>query len=195
MTIPTELFTVSNLLTSFRILCLPFLLFLAWQGHEGIFMGLLAAAFLSDAFDGLAARLLGQVSQFGAQLDSWADVSLFITITISAWWLWPEIVRSEALYIAVIMACYLLPAIIGYLKFHAFTSYHTWIVKCAVAAIGLSLYIFFLGGPVWPFRWATALCVLAAVEEIAITAVSTELHSNVRSLWDVMKHLSNKNRR
>jgi hypothetical protein len=132
------------------------------------------------------------VSQFGAQLDSWADVSLFVTITISAWWLWPEIVRREAVYIGVIMVCYLLPAIVGYLKFRAFTSYHTWIVKAAVASIGISLYVFFWGGPVWPFRWATALCVLAAIEEIAITAVSTELHSDVRSLWDVLRRLSRK---
>jgi phosphatidylglycerophosphate synthase len=194
MKIPPELFTIPNLLTSFRIVCVPFLLFLAWQDYENVFMGLLAAAFLSDVLDGLAARLTGQISQFGAKLDSWADVSLFVTITISASWLWPDIVRSEAAYIVVVMACYLLPAIIGYLKFRAFTSYHTWIVKCAVAAIGVSLYVFFLGGPVWPFRWATALCVLAAIEEIAITVVSTELHSDVRSLWDVLRHLAGKRR-
>ena len=193
MTFPPELFTLPNLLTEFRILCLPFLLFLAWQDYETAFMVLLAAAFLSDVLDGLAARWTGQISQFGARLDSWADVSLFVTITISAWWLWPEIVRSEAAYIAVVMACYALPALIGYLKFRAFTSYHTWIVKCAVAAIGLSLYIFFVGGPVWPFRWATALCVLAAIEEIAITVVSTEPHSDVRSLWDVLRHLTKNN--
>jgi phosphatidylglycerophosphate synthase len=192
MTIPPELFTIANLLTAFRILCVPILLLLASLGHETAFMWLLAAAFLSDAFDGLAARLTGQVSQFGAQLDSWADVSLFVTITISAWWLWPEIVHREAVYISVVMACYLLPAIVGYLKFRAFTSYHTWIVKAAVASVGISLYVFFWGGPVWPFRWATALCVLAAIEEIAITAVSTELHSDVRSLWDVLRHLSRK---
>jgi phosphatidylglycerophosphate synthase len=192
MKIPHELLTVPNLLTVFRLLCAPVLLGLAWQGYATAFLVLLAAAFLSDAVDGLIARLSGQVSQFGAKLDSCADVTLFLTITISAWWLWPEIVRREAVYVGVVMASYLLPAIIGYLKFHAVTSYHTWIVKCAVAATAVSLYVFFLGGPVWLFRLATVLCVLAAIEEIAITAVSTELHSDVRSLWDVLRHLSRK---
>jgi phosphatidylglycerophosphate synthase len=187
MKLAPEWVTLPNLLTLSRILCLPILLGLAWQGRETAFMAVLAAAFLSDAFDGLAARLTGQVSQFGARLDSWADAGLFTTITLSAWWLWPQIVHDEASYIVVVMASYLLPALVGYLKFRAFTSYHTWIVKCAVAAIGLSLYVFFLGGPIWPFRWAVAICVLAALEEIAITAVSTELHSDVRSLWDVLK--------
>lgn len=180
------------MLTAFRILCAPVLLAMAWQGYATAFMALLAAAFLSDVLDGFVARLSGQVSQFGARLDSWADATLFSTITISAWWLWPDVVRREAGYVLVVMACYVLPAFVGYLKFRAITSYHTWIVKCAVAAIGLSLYVFFLGGPVWPFRLATALCVLAAIEEIAITTVSTELHSDVRSLLDVLRHLSKK---
>lgn len=190
MMLPPELFTLPNLLTSFRIVCLPVLLFCAWQGYETAFMSVLAAAFLSDAFDGLAARLTGQVSQFGARLDSYADVTLFLTITLSAWWLWPETVRQEAVYIGIVMASYLLPAIAGYVKFRAFTSYHTWLVKCAVGSIGVSLYIIFLGGPVWPFQWAAGLCVLAALEELAITWVSKDLHSDVRSLWDVMRRLS-----
>jgi len=192
MIIPPELLSIPNVLTAFRILCVPILLFLSWQGFENAFMALLAAAFLSDVFDGLVARLTHQTSQFGAKLDSWADISLFVTITLSAWWLWPDIVHNEIAYVLIIIVCYLLPAIVGYLKFHAFTSYHTWIVKCAVAAIGTSLYVFFLGGPVWPFRWATMLCVLAAIEEITITMVSTELHSDVRSLCDVLGHLSRK---
>jgi CDP-diacylglycerol--glycerol-3-phosphate 3-phosphatidyltransferase len=192
MKIPSELLTAPNLLTAFRIVCAPVLLVMAWQGYATAFMALLVAAFLSDALDGLVARLSGQVSQFGAKLDSWADAILFSTITVSAWWLWPEIVRREAVYVGVVMASYLLPAIVGYLKFRAVTSYHTWIVKFAVATVGLSLFVLFLGGPAWPFRLGTALCVLAAVEEIAITAVSTELHSDVRSLLDVLKHLSRK---
>jgi phosphatidylglycerophosphate synthase len=192
MNLPPELLTLPNLITTFRILCLPVLLTLAWQNHETAFMVVLAAAFLSDVLDGFIARLTHQLSQFGARLDSWADISLFITITLSAWWLWPEIVRNELAYVLILTGCYFLPALIGYLKFHAFTSYHTWIVKCAVAAIGISLYVFFLGGPVWPFRWATALCVLAAIEEIAITAVSTELQSDVRSLPDALRHLHKK---
>jgi CDP-diacylglycerol--glycerol-3-phosphate 3-phosphatidyltransferase len=192
MNIPPELLTVPNLLTAFRILCAPVLLAMAWQGYATAFLLLLALAFLSDVLDGLVARLCGQVSQFGAKLDSWADATLFLTITISAWWLWPEIVRREAVYVGTVIICYLLPAVVGYLKFNEVTSYHTWLVKCAVAATGLSMYSVFLGGPAWPFRLATALCVLAAIEEIAITAVSAKLHSNVRSICNVLRPISRK---
>jgi CDP-diacylglycerol--glycerol-3-phosphate 3-phosphatidyltransferase len=194
MKIPHEFMTVANGLTAFRLLCSPVLLALAWQGYAIAFLLLLAAAFFSDAVDGLVARLYGQVSEFGAKLDSCADVTLFVTITLCAWWLWPDIIRHEALYVGVVMACYLLPAIIGYVKFSAVTSYHTWLVKAALAAVGLSLYPLFLGFSAWPFRLAIVLCVLAAAEEIAITLVSSELHSNVRSLWDVLWHQAGKNK-
>ncbi|MGR8933134.1 MAG: CDP-alcohol phosphatidyltransferase family protein [Gammaproteobacteria bacterium] len=187
MKIRRELLTVPNLLTGFRFFCAPILLTLAWQGHSTTFLLLLAMAFLSDALDGMAARLSGQVTQFGAILDSWADMVTYLTITLGAWWLWPDIVRREALYAGIIVASYVLPVAIGLFKFGALTSYHTWTVKLAAASIGLTYYVLFLGGPSWPFRIAALVCVIAAFEEIAITLVSTELHSNVGSLFNVLR--------
>ncbi|MDD1641346.1 MAG: CDP-alcohol phosphatidyltransferase family protein, partial [Methylococcaceae bacterium] len=51
--------TLPNLLTGFRFVAAPGLLWLAWQGHEIAFMILLAIAFLTDLLDGLVARLTG----------------------------------------------------------------------------------------------------------------------------------------
>jgi len=53
--------------------------------------------------------------------------------------------------------------------------------------MGLTLYVLFLGGPAWPFRAAAVVCILAAVEEIAITLLLPEPESNLRSVWDVLK--------
>lgn len=185
-----ELLTVPNLLTGFRFICAPLLLLLAWQGHATAFLLLLAAAFLSDALDGMTARLTGQVTQFGAVLDSWADMITYLTVTIGSWWLWPEIIRREALYAGIVITSYMLPVAVGFLKFGALTSYHTWTVKLAAASIGLTFYVLFLGGPSWPFQIAAMICIAAAIEEIAITLVSTEMHSNVRSIWNVLRRPS-----
>lgn len=179
--------TLPNLLTGFRFVAAPVLLWLAWRGSSTAFMVLLAVCFLTDMLDGLAARLTGQISEFGAVLDSWADVILYLTISIGCWWLWPEMVRREGFYVVMIVASYLLPALAGFSKFGCFTSYHTWLVKIAVAAMGLTLYVLFLGGPVWPFRVAAVACLLAAVEEIGLTLLLSEPKSNVRSIWFVLK--------
>jgi CDP-diacylglycerol--glycerol-3-phosphate 3-phosphatidyltransferase len=180
--------TLPNLLTGFRFVAAPFLLCLAWYNHPIAFMVLLALAFLSDLLDGLAARLTNQVSQFGAALDSWADVITYLTIALSCWWLWPEIVNRELLYAGLIVASFLLPAAVGLYKFGCFTSYHTWGVKIAAATMGSSLYILFLGGSAWPFRIAAVLCIVAALEEILITWLLNEPKSNLRSVWDILKH-------
>ncbi|MGZ8151536.1 MAG: CDP-alcohol phosphatidyltransferase family protein [Methylovulum sp.] len=180
--------TLPNLLTGFRFAAAPVLLGLAWYGYAIAFMVLLAVCFLTDALDGLAARLTGQVSEFGATLDSWADVITYLTISLCCWWLWPEVVQREGIYVAMIVASCLLPAVAGFWKFGCFTSYHTWAVKIAVAAMGLTLYVLFLGGAAWPFRAAAVLCLLAAIEEIGLTLLLQEPKSNVCSILHVYKH-------
>jgi len=178
--------TLPNLLTGFRFVAAPFLLGLAWYGYSLGFMALLAVCFLTDLLDGLAARLTGQVSEFGAALDSWADVIIYLTISLCCWWLWPDVVQRESVYVGMIVASCLLPAIAGFSKFGCFTSYHTWMVKIAAASMGLTLYVLFLGGSAWPFRVAAVICLLAAVEEIALTLLLPEPRSNVRSVWSVL---------
>ncbi len=190
---PSKL-TLPNLLTGFRFVAAPILLWLAWNGHGVAFMVLLALAFLTDMLDGMVARLTGQVTPFGATLDSWADVIIYLTIALCCWWLWPEVVRREALYVGLIVASCLLPALAGILKFGRFTSYHTWGVKIAAASMGLTLYVLFLDGPTWPFRIAAAICTLAAIEEIIITLLLPEPESNLRSVWDVLKRSTRNNR-
>lgn len=179
--------TLPNLLTGFRFVAAPGLLWLAWQGFGIAFMVLLALAFLTDLLDGFAARLTGQVSEFGATLDSWADVVTYLTITVACWWLWPAVVIRELVFVCLMVASCLLPAIVGFSKFGRFTSYHTWGVKIAAASMGSSLYLLFLGGPTWPFRIAAIICILAAIEEIVLTLLLPAPVSNVRSIWDVLK--------
>jgi phosphatidylglycerophosphate synthase len=190
MTLLQSLLTLPNLLTCFRFVAAPLLLELAWHGYKDGFLILLALAFVSDALDGLTARLTGQVTQLGATLDSWADVIIYLTIAICAWWLWPTVVKSEMVYVALIITSYLLPALIGMLKFGTFTSYHTWMVKIAAGSMALTLYVLFLSGVVWPFRIAALLCAIAAIEEIIITLILTEKRSNISSLRQVLRTLN-----
>lgn len=179
--------TLPNVLTGFRFIAAPILLWLAWHNHGIAFMELLAVTFLTDFLDGMAARLTGQVTQFGATLDSWADVITYLTIALCCWWLWPEVVSRERFYVGLIVASCLLPALLGFFKFGRFTSYHTWAVKIAAAAMALTLYVLFLGGPAWPFRAAAVICIIAAVEEMVITLLLPEPESNLRSVWAIVK--------
>jgi CDP-diacylglycerol--glycerol-3-phosphate 3-phosphatidyltransferase len=179
--------TLPNLISSIRFITAPVMLWLAWNGYGMAFMAVLAIAFLSDVLDGLAARLTGQMSRFGAMLDTWADLATYLTIGFGSWWLWPDIVHREDIYLYIILACFLIPALFGTIKFDTYTSYHTWGVKIAAASIGLSLYPLFLGGPAWPFRIAVYIYVIAAIEEVAITLILSKSQSNVRTIWHILQ--------
>ncbi len=178
----SDRFNAANMLTGFRLVAAPILLGFAWFDLPIAFLVLLGVAFFSDVLDGYVARRLGQTSNFGARLDSWSDGVIYLTIVISAWWLWPDIVSEQAAFVWVVVACFTLPTIVGLIKFNTFTSYHTWSVKIAAALMGSSIYPLFLFEINWPFHFATLVCILASIEEIAITLLMPEPHSNVRSL-------------
>jgi len=91
-------------------------------------------------------------------------------------------VGAECVWLAVAVASYIVPVAIGYAKYGRLTSYHTRLARLSAYAGGASALVVFAGGPTVPFRIATALLVLAEIEEIAITAVLPEWRANVRSL-------------
>jgi len=181
------LLTLPNLLTSIRFITAPLMLCLAWNDYGLAFMSVLAFAFLTDILDGLAARLTGQVTEFGTRLDTWADLATYLTIGFGSWWLWPEIVHRENLYLYAIIACYLVPAVLGMIKFGSYPSYHTWGVKVAAVSIGVSLYPLFLTDIAWPLRLSVFIYALAAIEEVAITLCLDKLQSNVGTIWHVLR--------
>lgn len=182
-----ELLSLPNLLTCVRFVAAPFLLWLAWSGKGDAFLILLAITFLSDVLDGMAARMLNQQSELGAFLDSAADLLIYGIMALSIWRLWPDIAQREIFYIAIVIISFALPVTIGIVKFNSFTSYHTWLVKAAVVITGIAFFILFIFNIAWPFRIAAFVCLLAALEEIAITFYLTKLRSDVRSLWHLIR--------
>lgn len=180
--------SLANALTGFRLaIAAPLMLVFAIAGERGLFLWMLVASFFTDFIDGTVARLSGRPNRFGAMLDSWADVTAYVSIAISVWLLWPELVRREWMPFTAIVASFLTPSLVGLAKFGRFTSYHTLLVKAAVAATAAGLLLLLWGGPAWPFRLAAVLAVLAALEEIAITSVLEEPRSNVRGIYAVWR--------
>lgn len=81
---PTFRMTPADLLTSLRLLLVPVLWVLALLELPVALGVLLAVAGLTDVLDGPVARITGQSSRYGAQLDSLADILLMSSIF---WWL------------------------------------------------------------------------------------------------------------
>ena len=166
----------------------PVLFYFALTQQPNWFIGVLLFAEFTDVLDGFLARTLNQITEVGSRLDSWGDFVIYSTIAVCAWILWPDILKRESLYFTIIVLCFTLPALIGFIKFHRFTSYHTWSVKLAVAITIVSYILLFSGLLDWPFRVAALFCLYAALEEIAITLLIQHEHVDVRTVWQAVKY-------
>jgi phosphatidylglycerophosphate synthase len=178
---------VPNGLSAFRIACVPVLLALAWQGALASFLIVFALGLVSDVLDGVLARRLGQVTEFGAKLDQWGDFALWLSLPVAAWWLWPEIIVREAHYAVLALVCMLTPTAIAYLKYRAVPGYHTWSVKFGSVAMGLSAALLLLFDVAWPFRAAALFQVVCAIDEIGITALLADVHHDVPSVFHALR--------
>ena len=159
------------------------LLLLAWNGAAGPFLTLFALGLLSDVLDGMLARRLGQESEFGARLDQWADFALWVSFPLGAWWLWPEIVRREALYVILAVVCLLLPTAIAYARYREVPGYHTWAAKLDSVLMGIGVPVLLLFDIAGPFRFAALFLLVCAVDEIAITVLLRECRHDVPSAF------------
>jgi len=175
------------LLSCLRIVLVPVLLALAWGNHSETFLVCFILSLLTDVSDGLLARRLNQATELGARLDSWGDLLTCLALPLCGWWLRPEVVQQEALWLGLGIASYLVAVLAGVLKFMRLTSYHTWAAKISAVLVAAAVLIFFANGPGWVFRIVMPFVVLTNLEEIAITLTLIQLTANVPSVWHALK--------
>ena len=190
MSFKQDIFNAPNLVSMIRILIAPVLFVFAFQGMENWFLGALLFSGFTDVVDGFLARKLNMITPLGAHLDSWGDFTIYSTMAACAWILWPEITQRELLYYALILFSFLLPALVGLVKFGKLTGYHTWAVKVAVVATFVGYVALYAELASWPFMLASILCVIAGSEEILITFILREERTDVRSIrtaWHIKK--------
>lgn len=183
-----DIVNLPNTVSLIRILMAPVLIYLALTQQPAWYIGVLLFAEFTDVLDGFLARVLNQMTEMGSHLDSWGDFIIYSTMAVCAWILWPEISQRELLYFIIIVLSFTLPALTGFIKFHKFTSYHTWSVKLAVVITVVGYILLYTGMLDWPFRLAALFCLYAAFEEIAITLLIQHEHVDVRSVWQALKH-------
>lgn len=137
---------------------------------------------VSDMVDGLIARAMRQQSDFGAKLDSIADVifvfSALLTVipaVVIPIWFWACVI--------IVMLIRGISYLIGYKKYRVFSPLHTYANKATGAllfcmpvlidALGITVSGIILG----------IFAMLSSCEELLITALSKNLDRNRRSLF------------
>jgi len=184
--------TIPNILSLYRILIFPFILWLILSGNENLFAVFITISLVTDILDGLIARRLKTQTNIGAKLDSWADLGTYILAFIAmALFKWSEIKpHSLMLYIFGGITC--LSYLLVFVKFKGLIGLHTYMFKLTGYLQGAFIVSLF----VWrfhllPYYISIAWGTLACIEEIIIILILKEPRTNVKGLYWVLK---NKNR-
>jgi CDP-diacylglycerol--glycerol-3-phosphate 3-phosphatidyltransferase len=186
-TVKTNIISVPNILSGFRLVAAPILLYLAWNGYPKLFLALLAISLLSDSIDGFLARRLRKETELGTKLDSYGDLATYLSVPLCAWWLWPDILKREAVFVFLVLGAYIIPILVGLLKFKRITSYHTWLAKITAVLMSVAVLMLFLWDIPWPFRCVAVLQVIEACEEIAITLSLSQRETNIPTYWHLIR--------
>lgn len=179
--------TLPNALTATRIGLVPLLLLLAFLGLQAAFVGVLAISYATDFADGYLARRLGLVSEHGARLDSTADRLTYLALPACVLWLRPELYGAEGFAIAALSTAFVLPSLVGLIKFGRFTSYHAQLNRVAATVVALAVLCAFADGPSWLLRVAAGVYAVSALQEILISLVLPTWAADVRSLVDAVR--------
>ncbi len=181
------LLNIPNILSLFRIIAAPFLLLTGWFEMPNLFFILFGMMLLSDALDGIIARMLDQTSELGARLDSYGDILTYLSTPIAAWWLWPDIVKEEVYYIIAAIIIYILPAVFALLKFGKLASYHTWITKISAVLMSIGVVVLLGFENNLLFHIAIYFLIIEMIENITITIMLPKQKSDIPSIWHAWK--------
>ena len=172
----------ADTITSVRIAASILLFFLPLRSAR--FIAVYTITGLTDALDGWLARKTGTASDFGARLDSVADLMFYGIVLVRLfpvlWQLLPvEIWYVVAAALLVRLAAYITAAV----KYHQFASLHTWLNKLTGAAIFLLPYVLAASTGI-VYSWAICILAFAAsAEELTIHFYRGEYRADIKSIF------------
>lgn len=185
--ISDRLWTVPNALCFLRLGGALFLLFIAWLGHNEVFLWTFLFLAMTDWFDGKLAILLNQRTVIGARLDSWADASLFVALLYGLLAMYRDVLLQDLPLVITAVGGYLASTAAGFWKYGRWPSYHTRAAKTCWFFSTVAVIALFLDYASWPLTVALVAITLTNIEAIVITAISPQWQANVPSVYHAWK--------
>ena len=183
-----EFWTIPNLITLYRLLMVPVILYFAVSGREKLFAIFLVINLISDIIDGYIARRFKMESEIGAKLDSFADNFNYVLAIIGFFIFKMDDLRPHFVSLIIFISMLLLTVIVPLIKFGKFPSFHLYVTKIGGYIQGAFFICLFTIGFIAPFYYFMIIWgMLGAVECIAIDMVIPEMRSNIKGLYWVLK--------
>lgn len=176
--------TIPNILTLYRILIFPLIIYWIFTGRENLVGIFIAISLFTDWLDGIIARAFKIQTELGAKMDSWADMGTYICAFLAIYiFRWQEF-KPHMFIGYLFLTIWLLSYIFVFAKFKGLIGLHTYLFKTTGYIQGAFIIILFLFGfyP-WFFYLAMSVGILACLEEIVIIFLLKEPRMNVKGLY------------
>jgi cardiolipin synthase (CMP-forming) len=183
-----KFWTIPNMLSLYRLLVFPFVLWLVYSDQEKLFSIFITISLVSDVLDGLIARIFKLQTAIGAKLDSWADLGTYILAFYGIWQFKWEEIRPHLILFLVFALVMLLSYLFVFIKFKGLIGLHTYMFKITGYLQGAFIVSLFVWG-FFPVAFYIALIwgTVACIEEIIIIWVLKKPASNVKGLYWIMR--------
>lgn len=187
-----EIFTIPNYFTFFRYISAPFIIWFIVSGKETLFLIFIILNLITDAMDGMLARLLHQETVFGARMDSVADK---ITYALAIIGLFVFKFQEMEPYLVSFLSFVVLGVIAqvqSFIKFGKISSLHTYAVKLGGYLQGTFFFTLFVFGFIPVIYYVMIICaILSVIEMIVIQMIVKEMTPNQKGLYWVLKSRNN----
>ena len=188
-----NIFNIPNLLSFYRIVAFPVILFFVFTGNERLFSIFLCINLVTDILDGLIARAFKLQTRFGARLDSLADIGTYILASCGVFkFKWPEISQS-VMWIYVFLGTYGLSLFVSIIRFGKFPSLHLYSCKTGGYIQGIFFFVLFFSRYYsWLFKLAIGWGIFSYLEETIILLILPEMRSNCKGLYWIFEEVKTK---
>jgi CDP-diacylglycerol--glycerol-3-phosphate 3-phosphatidyltransferase len=157
------------------------------NGLPNLFRWLLLSCLISDIADGWIARRFNLRSEFGATLDSRADIAVQAVALVGIWSFHKIFVTEYRLPLLMMVTMYEAEILMALWRYGRVSSFHTLMYRLAASALGVFVMSLFFGGfSPFVFYSAFAMSILAASEEMVILYLLPKWEADVGGLYWVL---------
>ena len=184
-----NIYTIPNLLSLYRLLMFPYILYLSISRQEQLFAILLTINLITDVLDGLIARCFNMQTELGARLDSIADLGTYIAAIVGIFFFRASDFHPYLVSFSIFIFLLCFAHILSLIKFRRLPSLHLYSWKIGGYIEGAFFIVLFTFGFYVVFYYVMIIWgILAFCEHIIIQLIIPKMKSNAKGLYWILKN-------
>lgn len=188
MKLSKKLINIPNILSGYRLLSFPFVLYLVLSHQEKLFAYFLIFNLFTDILDGFIARRFNLQTEFGARLDSLADDGTYILAILGIFIFKAEDFAPHLFSFYLFIGLFLATSVVALLKFGKMPSLHLYSSKIGGYIQGFFFFILFAFGFHTGFYYFMITWgILSFIEHISVQLLLPQMRSNAKGLYWILK--------